>query len=139
MKLKKVVLSCENKDVLQDLGGLKPVPTFARKSIAGLNIRQGQPMGFIGTLRGKKMHRFIERFCNVLLPADRRFRGIPTPHQTSSYSLTIGFSDSKRFSQDNGRRAGLSISFVFDTRLPAEFQLSEFVRSFVSPQHLSEN
>ncbi len=57
--------------------GQKPVITRARKSIAGFKLREGRPIGVKVTLRGERMWAFLDRLCNVALPRQRDFRGVP--------------------------------------------------------------
>ncbi|GAB5387275.1 MAG: 50S ribosomal protein L5 [Alphaproteobacteria bacterium] len=56
--------------------GQKPVPTKARKSVAGFKIREGMPIGCKVTLRGDQMYEFIDRLINIALPRVRDFRGL---------------------------------------------------------------
>jgi large subunit ribosomal protein L5 len=57
--------------------GQRPVVTRARKSIAVFKLREGRPIGVKVTLRGERMWAFLDRLCNVALPRQRDFRGVP--------------------------------------------------------------
>ena len=57
--------------------GQQPVVTRARKSIASFKLREGRAIGVKVTLRGERMWAFLDRLCNVALPRQRDFRGIP--------------------------------------------------------------
>jgi large subunit ribosomal protein L5 len=61
---------------LTKIAGQKPVVTKAKKAIAGFKIREQQPIGCMVTLRGARMHEFLDRFVTVALPRVRDFRGI---------------------------------------------------------------
>ena len=61
---------------LTKIAGQKPVVTKARKAIAGVKIREQQPIGCMVTLRGARMYEFLDRFITVALPRVRDFRGI---------------------------------------------------------------
>ena len=61
---------------LGQITGQKPVITRAKKSIANFKIRKGMPIGCCVTLRGDRMYEFLDRLCNVVLPARARFPGI---------------------------------------------------------------
>ena len=61
---------------LETITGQKAVPTFARKSVANFNIREGMKIGAKVTLRGEKMYEFMDRFFNLALPRVRDFKGI---------------------------------------------------------------
>ena len=56
--------------------GQKPVPTYAKKSVANFKLRQGMKIGVKVTLRGEKMYEFIDRLFNFSLPRVRDFKGI---------------------------------------------------------------
>jgi len=57
--------------------GQRPIVTRARKSIASFKLREGRAIGVKVTLRGERMWAFLDRLCNVALPRQRDFRGIP--------------------------------------------------------------
>ena len=48
----------------------------AKKSISGFKVRQGQEIGVMVTLRGRRMWDFLERLVRSALPRIRDFRGI---------------------------------------------------------------
>ena len=56
--------------------GQKPVPTYARKSVANFKVRQGMKIGVKVTLRGDRMSEFVDRLFNFALPRVRDFKGI---------------------------------------------------------------
>lgn len=70
--------------------GQKPGYRLARKSISGFKVRQGMTIGFVSTLRGKKMYDFLDRFISVALPRSRDFRGIEIKSFDQEGSLNIG-------------------------------------------------
>lgn len=57
--------------------GQRPVITRARKSIATFKVREGHAIGVKVTLRGARMWALLDRLCNVALPRQRDFRGVP--------------------------------------------------------------
>lgn len=63
-------------DDMRQIGSQKPVPTVARKSIAGFKIRQGYPLGCKVTLRRGRMYDFFDRLVTMALPRSRDFRGL---------------------------------------------------------------
>lgn len=86
--LKKIVISMglsealKDKNAVQDhskelaaLSGQKPVVTRSKKAISNFKLREGQPIGLMVTLRGKRMYDFLDRFCNIVSPRIRDFRG----------------------------------------------------------------
>ncbi len=65
--------------VIKDIAaitGQKPVPTYARKSVANFKVRQGMKIGVKVTLRGERMYEFVDRLFNLALPRVRDFKGI---------------------------------------------------------------
>jgi large subunit ribosomal protein L5 len=60
---------------MQLISGQKPVVTLTRKSIAGLKIRDGWPIGCKVTLRGEMMYEFLDRLIGITIPRIRDFRG----------------------------------------------------------------
>ena len=65
--------------VIKDLtiiAGQKPVPTYAKKSVANCKLREGMKIGAKVTLRGERMYEFVDRLFNFALPRVRDFKGI---------------------------------------------------------------
>ncbi len=88
-RLEKIVINMGVSDVrenskalenaMRDLSiitGQKPIPTKAKKSIAGFKIREGQEIGCKVTLRADKMYDFAFKLFNVALPRVRDFKGL---------------------------------------------------------------
>ena len=76
---------------LELISGQKPVPTFAKKSVANFKLRQGMKIGVKVTLRGAQMYEFLDRLFNFALPRVRDFKGI-TPDAfdgRGNYSLGL--------------------------------------------------
>ncbi|MCZ4299438.1 50S ribosomal protein L5 [Henriciella marina] len=61
---------------LEKISGQKPVPTKARKSIAGFKLREGMIIGAKVTLRRDRMYEFLDRLTNMALPRVKDFRGL---------------------------------------------------------------
>ena len=61
---------------LELISGQKPVPTFAKKSVANFKLREGVKIGVKVTLRGALMYEFLDRLFNFALPRGRDFKGI---------------------------------------------------------------
>lgn len=77
-------------NVLARISGQQPVQTRARKSIAGFKIREGMPLGYMVTLRGKKMYEFLDRLINIALPRVRDFQGVtPKFDHRGNYNLGV--------------------------------------------------
>ena len=63
-------------DHIATISGQKPVITKARRSVAGFKVREGNAIGVMVTLRGRRMYDFLDRLVNVALPRVRDFRGL---------------------------------------------------------------
>lgn len=61
---------------LEKIAGQKPVPTKARKSIAGFKLREGMIIGAKVTLRRDRMYEFLDRLTTMALPRVKDFRGL---------------------------------------------------------------
>jgi large subunit ribosomal protein L5 len=51
--------------VIEAISGQVPLKTQARKSIAGFKIREGMGIGVCVTLRGLRMHVFLDKLVNM--------------------------------------------------------------------------
>ncbi|QVL57966.1 MAG: 50S ribosomal protein L5 [Simkaniaceae bacterium] len=127
-ELKKIVISMgvaeavKDKNVMQDcvkelalISGQKPLITRAKKSVANFKLREGQAIGLKVTLRGKRMYEFFDRFCNIVCPRIRDFRGFKkSGDKRGSYSL--GLTEQQVFPELNldevKREQGMNITFV---------------------------
>lgn len=134
--LKKVVISMglaeatKDKNALQDcvkeltnLSGQKPIFTKAKKSVANFKLREDQTIGLKVTLRKKRMFEFVDRFCHIVSPRIRDFRGFPLKCDgRGSYSL--GIEEQQIFPEINldevKRTQGMNITFVTTARTDAE-------------------
>ena len=70
--------------------GQKPIVTRAKKSIAGLRLREGMPIGCKVTLRGARMYDFLDKLVNVALPRVRDFRGVSANAFDGRGNYTLG-------------------------------------------------
>ena len=61
---------------LATITGQKPVPTYAKKSVANFKLRKGMKIGVKVTLRGERMYEFMDRLFTFALPRVRDFKGI---------------------------------------------------------------
>lgn len=135
-QLKKIVISmgiaeaAKDKNAIQDcikeiaqLSGQKPIVTRTKKAIANFKSRIGQPIGLKVTLRRKRMYDFLDRFCNIVSPRIKDFRGFPLKCDgRGSYSL--GLNDQQVFPEINldevKRTQGMNITFVTSAQTDEE-------------------
>ena len=101
---------------LTKITGQKPALRGAKKSIASFKVRQGDPIGVVVTLRGKRMYAFLEKFINVALPRTKDFRGINRTAVDAIGNLTIGIKEHTIFpetaDEDIKDVFGMSITVV---------------------------
>lgn len=78
---------------LKIISGQKPVITKSKKSISNFKIREGDPVGAIVTLRGKRMYDFLNKLINIVLPRVRDFRGLSRKSFDGHGNYSIGFKE----------------------------------------------
>ena len=78
---------------LASISGQKVVVTKARKSIAGIKIRDAWPIGCKVTLRGDRMYEFLERLVNIAIPRIRDFRGLSPKSFDGRGNFAMGVSE----------------------------------------------
>jgi len=75
---------------LESVTGQKPQKRPARIAIASFKTRVGSLVGYRVTLRGQRMHDFLDRFVNSAVPRMRDFRGIPLSSVDEHGNLHVG-------------------------------------------------
>lgn len=128
-KLSKIIVNVGVKDALSDkksiekvagiigqITGQKPKVTVAKKSIATFKLREGDKIGLVVTLRGKRMHNFFKKLVSIVLPRIRDFRGVKSTSFDGKGNYTLGFTEYTVFPEiDPGKVEkvqGLEISIV---------------------------
>ena len=111
-------------DRLSKITGQKPAPRGAKKSVSSFKIRQGDPIGIVVTLRGKRMYAFIEKLINVALPRTKDFRGINRSVVDDIGNLTMGIKEHTIFpetaDEDIKDVFGFAITIVSSAKTKAE-------------------
>ncbi len=127
-KLIKVVISMgmaeasKDKSAIQEclkelslLSGQKAILTRSKKSIANFKLREGQTIGAKVTLRKQRMFDFFDRFCHIVSPRIRDFRGFSLKGDGSG-NYSLGLEDQQIFPEINldevKRTQGMNITFV---------------------------
>ncbi|MFA6424536.1 MAG: 50S ribosomal protein L5 [Candidatus Magasanikbacteria bacterium] len=82
---------------LAKITGQKPIRTKAKKAISNFKIRQGQEIGVVVTLHGKRMYQFLEKLINVSFPRIRDFRGITDKAFDRQGNYTLGLKENTAF------------------------------------------
>ena len=128
-RISKIVLNMGVKDALSDkkniekaievlgqITGQKPKITKAKKAISTFKLREGDEIGLMVTLRGKRMYDFFQKLVGVVLPRLRDFHGVPTKSFDGRGNYSLGFAESLVFPEiDPGKIdkiQGLEIAIV---------------------------
>ena len=92
---KRVIEAATN--TLRKITGQEPVQTFAKNSIAGFKLREGNMIGLKVTLRGDKMYEFADRLINIVLPRLRDFHGVKNKAFDRQGNFSLGMIDQSVF------------------------------------------
>jgi large subunit ribosomal protein L5 len=110
--------------VLQLITGQKPFVTRAKRSIAQVRVRPGNPIGVKVTLRGERMWDFLERLTRLSLPRIRDFRGVPSKSFDGRGNYSLGLREQLAFPEIDydkvDRLRGLEISIVTTAKTDEE-------------------
>lgn len=126
--LKKIVISMGLGEALKDKNALsehseelallssqRPVVTRSKKAISNFKLREDQPVGIMVTLRGKRMYDFLDRFCNIVAPRIRDFRGFGKKCDGRG-NYSFGINDQQIFPEINldkvKRTQGMNVTLV---------------------------
>jgi large subunit ribosomal protein L5 len=99
--------------------GQRPQIRRARKSISNFKLREGMTIGAKVTLRGKRMHDFLDRLINAALPRIRDFRGLSPNAFDAQGNYTLGIREQTIFPEIDpnnvGATQGMNITIVTDS------------------------
>jgi large subunit ribosomal protein L5 len=88
-------------DRLSKITGQKTARRGAKKSIASYKTRQGDTVGVQVTLRGARMHGFLDKLLHVALPRTRDFRGLSTGAIDEIGNITLGIREHTIFPESS--------------------------------------
>jgi large subunit ribosomal protein L5 len=101
---------------LAQVTGQKAKITKAKKAIAGFKLRQGDAIGLVVTIRGKRMYAFYDKIVKIVLPRIKDFRGVRRTSFDAQGNYTLGLHEYSVFPEiDPGsveRLQGMEIVFV---------------------------
>ncbi|MEI6755433.1 MAG: 50S ribosomal protein L5 [bacterium] len=113
---KKIIETATN--TITKITGQTPTETFAKNSIAGFKLREGNKIGIKVTLRGEKMYEFLDRLINVVIPRLRDFHGVSSRSFDKQGNYSLGFIDQSVFPElsfeETTTPHGLQAVFVVD-------------------------
>lgn len=132
-RIKKIVINVGIKDALSDkknidnsvtiltqITGQKPKITAAKKSIATFKLREGDKIGAVVNLRGKRMYDFYEKLVGIVLPRLRDFRGVSKKSFDGRGNYSLGFSEAIVFPEIDPskieKNQGVEITIVTSAR-----------------------
>lgn len=100
--------------------GQKPALRGARKSISGFKLREGQPVAYVVTLRGKRMYDFYDRLVNIALPRSRDFWGVDERKFDNKGNLSLGIKEHTIFPETaediSGAPFGLEVNLTISSK-----------------------
>ena len=103
-------------DRLQKITGQLAASRGAKQSVAAFKIRQGDTVGYQVTLRGNRMHDFLDRLLNIALPRTKDFRGISPESVDDMGNYTLGVREHTIFPESSDEELkdvfGLAITVV---------------------------
>ena len=109
---------------LAAITGQKPIPTYAKKSVANFKLREGMKIGVKVTLRGDKMYEFMDRLFNFALPRVRDFKGINPDAFDGRGNYALGLKEQLIFPEIEYDKVdkirGMDICFVTTANTDAE-------------------
>jgi large subunit ribosomal protein L5 len=101
---------------LTAISGQHPVTTRSKRSISAFKLREGMPVGLKVTLRGRRMHEFLGKVINVVLPRIRDFHGVSADAFDGQGNYTLGFKEQVMFPEIEfdkvDKLRGLEVSIV---------------------------
>lgn len=102
--------------ILAQITGQRAKVTIAKKAISGFKLRQGDQIGLMVTLRGKKMYDFFTKLVTIILPRFRDFHGVRKESFDGHGNYTLGLVESSVFPEiDPGKVdkiQGLEVTIV---------------------------
>jgi large subunit ribosomal protein L5 len=107
-------------DRLAKITGQKPSLRAAKQSIATFKLREGDPVGYMITLRGARMYAFLDKLFNIAVPRTRDFRGFSKASVDAVGNLTLGIKEHTIFPETSDEDLhdvfGLAITMVTTTK-----------------------
>jgi large subunit ribosomal protein L5 len=117
------------------IAGQKPQVNSAKKSIAAFKSREGMPIGYSVTLRGKRMRDFLEKLINVAIPRIRDFRGLDPKLIDNAGNMTIGVKEHIVFPETASEdvRSAFGLGVTIATKAKTKQEALELLKSIGFP------
>ncbi|MDD4803987.1 MAG: 50S ribosomal protein L5 [Candidatus Pacebacteria bacterium] len=101
---------------LAQITGQKVSLRKAKDSIATFKVREGDPVGYQVTLRGKRMFDFINKLVYIALPRTKDFRGLSSKAIDNMGNFTIGMKENSVFPENSDEELkdvfGMAVTIV---------------------------
>lgn len=105
---------------LKVITGQAPKKTSAKQAIAGFNIRQGDVIGLMVTLRGERMWEFMDKLIGIVLPRFKDFQGVSKKSFDQGGNYNLGITEQIVFPEIEydtiDRVRGLQVTIVTSTK-----------------------
>jgi large subunit ribosomal protein L5 len=120
--------------------GQQPSPRPAKQSIASFKLRQGDIIGYQVTLRGLRMHHFLDKLIHIALPQTRDFRGLKTTAIDDMGNITLGIKEHTIFPEtaDEDIRDVFSLAITIVTTAKTKAEAEAFLRHIGLPLQKEE-
>ena len=106
------------------ISGQKPVTINAKLSVANFKLREGMPNGVKVTLRGDRMHYFVDKLMNIAMPRVRDFRGVSAKSFDGRGNYALGVKEQLIFPEIDydqiDKIRGMDIIFVTTAKTDEE-------------------
>lgn len=117
-------------DRLAKITGQKAAIRRAKKAIASFKSRQGDPIGVVVTLRGKRMYDFLDKLLNVAFPRTKDFRGVNISGVDQLGNMSLGIKEHTIFPEikDEELKDVFSLGVNVVTTARSKKEAEEFLR-----------
>ena len=117
-------------DRLARITGQKASPRPARLSIASFKLREGDIVGYQVTMRGDRMHNFLDKLIHVALPQTRDFRGLKVTAIDEMGNITLGIKEHTIFPEcaDEDIRDVFSLAITIVTTASTKAEAEALLR-----------
>ncbi len=78
-------------EIMTQITGQKPKVVRSKKSIATFKLREGDAIGVVVTMHGKRMYEFLEKIITIVLPRIKDFRGVSRTSFDGHGNYALGF------------------------------------------------
>lgn len=122
-------------DRLAKITGQKAAIRKAKKAIASFKTRQGDPIGVLVTLRGKKMYDFLDKLLNVAFPRTKDFRGVNISGVDQLGNMSLGIKEHTIFPEikDEELKDVFSLGVNIVTTAGSKQEAEEFLKMIGMP------